>query len=117
VVAAQLAEASFACVFGLPFRGVDAGLAEHRAVTRETAADALRATVPTAVLAVPDGVDLEDLGAGIERRPLCDLVPELPRGTTFRPPLLARVRSREARCGWSSPTTAWRTGTPTGTGT
>jgi hypothetical protein len=95
--AAELFQASCACVFGLPFRGMDAALAEHRAVTPETAAEALRATVPTAVLMVPNGVELQGLGAGIQRRHLCNYVPELPSGTTFRPPLLARVRSKDAR--------------------
>lgn len=96
-VTSELVQASFAAVFGLPFRGADVALDEFRAVTPEAAAAALRATLPTAVLMVPHGVELEGLGAGIERRHLCNLVPELPPGATFRPPLLARVRHKEAR--------------------
>jgi hypothetical protein len=95
--AAELGQAAFAEVFGLPFRGKDVAFAEFRAVTPERAATALRATVPTAVLLVPNGVEVDGLPAGIERGNFCNLVPVLPPGTTFRPPLLARVRSREAR--------------------
>jgi hypothetical protein len=45
---------------------------------------------------VPNGVE-PGLGPDIERRHLCNQVPELPAGATFRPPLLARVRYKEAR--------------------
>ncbi len=95
-VAAGLGQAAFAEVFGLPFRPAAEVLAGHRAVTPASAAAALRATVPTAVLMVPAGVD-PALGEGIGRGHLCHLVPGLPAGATFRPPLLARVRSKEAR--------------------
>jgi hypothetical protein len=95
VVGRQLADAAFAEVFGLPWRSADEALDARRAVTPATAAAALRATAPTAVLVVPEGV--EPALDGIERRFLCDVVPELPAGATYRPPLLARVRSREAR--------------------
>jgi hypothetical protein len=93
---AELGQAAFAHVFGLPFRGRDVALADLRAVTPEAAAEALRATLPTAILMVPDAVE-PALPEGIERRYLCNHVPELPSGPTFRPPLLARVRHKEAR--------------------
>jgi predicted Zn-dependent peptidase len=95
-VAAELGQAAFASVFGLPVRTAADALAAQRAVTVERSAEALRATVPTAILLVPDGVEPE-FGPGIERRYLCNYVPELPAGPTFRPPLLARVRHKEAR--------------------
>ena len=66
-------------------------------MTPEAAAAALRETLPGAVLMVPEGVDPGPLDGGIERRFLCNLVPALPGGTTFRPPLLARLLSRAAR--------------------
>jgi hypothetical protein len=81
---------------GLPYRDGVVALAEFRAVTPQAAADALRASVPTAVLMVPEGV-VPELGDGIERQYICNLVPELPSGTTFRPPLLARMRHKGAR--------------------
>ena len=95
-VNAELGQAAFATVSGLPVRTAADALASMRAVTPEAAAAALRATVPTVILIVPDGVE-PDLGPGIERRHLCNHVPELPAGPTFRPSLLARVRSKEAR--------------------
>jgi hypothetical protein len=95
-VSAELGQAAFATVFGLPVRTAVDALASMRAVTPDAAAAALRATVPTVILIVPDGVE-PDLGPGIERRHLCNYVLELPVGPTFRPPLLARVRSKEAR--------------------
>jgi predicted Zn-dependent peptidase len=95
-VAAELGQAALSCVFGSPIRTAAEAMAGQRAVTPEVAAEALRATTSTAILIVPNGVE-PDLGADIERRHLCNHVPELPTGTTFRPPLLARVRYKDAR--------------------
>lgn len=95
-VSAELGQAALASVFGLPVRTAADGLASLQAVTPERAAAAFRATVPTAILMVPNGVEPE-LGPGIERRHLCNYVPELPTGPTFRPSLLSRVRHKEAR--------------------
>ena len=66
-------------------------------VTPRTAAAALRATLPTAILAVPTGVELPGLGGGIDRRPLCDVAPVLPAGARFGPPPLARLLGRSRR--------------------
>jgi predicted Zn-dependent peptidase len=95
-VSAELGRAAFASVFGLPVRTASDSLASVRTVTPESAAAALRATRPTAILMVPNGVE-PSLPDDIERSYLCNYVPELPAGPTFRPPLLARVRSKEAR--------------------
>ena len=95
-VSAELGQAAFATVFGMPVRTAAGALAALQSVTPEAAAAALRATVSSAILMVPDGV-APDLGPDVERRHLCNHVPELPAGPTFRPPLLARVRSKEAR--------------------
>lgn len=96
VTAAQLAQAAHAAVFGLPYRDGAAALAEFRTVTPQAAAEALRASLPTAVLVVPEDV-VPALGPGVERQWICHLVPRLPPGVTFRPPLLARMRHKGAR--------------------
>jgi hypothetical protein len=96
-VLGELSKAAFCEVFDLPFRSGDAGLTAWRALTPEEIATALRATRPTAVLMVPEGVDPAPLAGGIERQYLCNCVPELPKGTTFRPPLLTRALNKQAR--------------------
>jgi hypothetical protein len=93
-VAADLGRAAFAELFGLPFRPADEVLAEWRAVTPDAAAAAVRETLPAAILAAPEGVQLTGLAGGIDRRPLCNQVPVLPAGTRFGPPLRARLRRR-----------------------
>jgi hypothetical protein len=96
-VLGDLSKAAFCELFGLPFRSGEDGLAAWRAVTVEEVAAALRATRPTAVLMVPEGVDPGPLEGSIERQYLCNYVAELPKGTTFRPPLLARAINKQAR--------------------
>ena len=96
-VLGELTKAAYRHLFDLPYRSAEAGLAAFREVTGEQVAAALRTTVPTAVLMVPSGVDLDALAGGIERAHLCNVIPEVPQGTTFRPPLLARMRHKEAR--------------------
>ena len=91
-VAAELGRAAFCEVFGLPVRTAAQVLAEWREVTPEAAAAAVRATVATAILAAPEGVQLPGLDGGIDRRPLCNQVPVLPAGARFGPPLRARLR-------------------------
>jgi hypothetical protein len=66
-------------------------------VSPADAAAALRRTVATAVLMLPAEVDPGELPGGIERAHLCNLVPELPAGTRFRPPRLARLMNKQAR--------------------
>lgn len=96
-VLGDLSKAAFCTLFDLTFRSGSDGLAAWREVTTEQVAQALRRTVPTAVLMVPEGVNAGLLGGGIQRRHLCNQVPALPKGTTFRPPLLARAFNRDAR--------------------
>jgi hypothetical protein len=97
VTLADLSRAAFADVFGLPFRPAAEGVPAWRAVTPEQVAAALRSCRPSAVLALPERVDPGPLPGGIERTYLCNYVPVLPKGTTFRPSLLARALHKEAR--------------------
>jgi hypothetical protein len=97
VVLADLSKAAFCHVFGLPFRSSTEGLAAWRTVTPERAAAALRASLPTAVLMLPEKVDPGPLRGGIERSYLCNQLPELPQGRTFRPSLKARLLTRDVR--------------------
>jgi hypothetical protein len=99
-VTADLGHAALASLFDLPTRTGAEMLAAWRKATRDGIAAALRTTLPTAVLMVPEGVDPGDpaaLPGGIERAHLCNLVAEMPEGTTFRPPLLVRARFKQAR--------------------
>jgi hypothetical protein len=96
-VAADLGHAAIEELTGLPVPSTEELLAAWQAVTPETATDALRATLPTAVLAAPDGVGLPGLGGGIDRRPLCAQAPVLPAGRRFGPPLLDRLLGRMRR--------------------
>jgi hypothetical protein len=93
-VAAELGRAAFGALFGLPFRPAAEVLEDWRVVTPRAAAAAVRETVPTAILAAPEGVELPGLPGGIDRRPLCNQVPVLPAGARFGPPLRARLRRR-----------------------
>jgi hypothetical protein len=95
-VAADLMKAAFAVVFGLRYRTPAESYAAWSAVTPADAARALREAAPTAVVVVPEGVVLAEL-PGIERAAFCGQVPELPAGHAFRPPALARLRSKDAR--------------------
>ncbi|WP_051515788.1 hypothetical protein [Candidatus Blastococcus massiliensis] len=97
-VLGELSKAAYCHLFDLPYRSGADGLAVWRELTPQQVAEALRRTVATAVLLVPEGVNPGALGGGIQRRYLCNLVPYLPKtGTTFRPPLLARALNRGAR--------------------
>lgn len=96
-VLADLGRAAFSAVFGLPFRAAADGLAAWRRVTPRAAADALRDTVPSAILMLPEPVDPGTLPGGITHAFLCNVVPELPGGAVHRPSLLARLRTRTAR--------------------
>jgi hypothetical protein len=93
----DLSRAAFAEVFGLPFRPAADGVVAWSTVTPEQVAAAMRACRPSAVLALPEKVDPGPLPGGIERTYLCNYVPELPSGTTFRPSLLARAVNKQAR--------------------
>ncbi len=96
-VAAELGRAVLDELSGRPARTSAELLEAWAAVTPESVAAALGATLPTAVLAAPDGVELPGLGGGIDRRPLCDRAPVLPAGTRFGPPLLVRLLDRSRR--------------------
>ncbi|MFP5372348.1 MAG: hypothetical protein ACLGI3_16590, partial [Actinomycetes bacterium] len=96
-VLADLTRAAFAEVLGLPVRPAAQRLPAWRSVTPEQAASALRACRPSAVLALPENVHPGPLPGGIERTSLCNYVPVLPEGTTFRPPLWARALNKDAR--------------------
>jgi hypothetical protein len=97
VVESELADAAYCAVGGLPFRPVQGVLEAWRTTGPERVAAALRATVPTAVLAVPEDAAYEGLGAPVERRSVCAVQAHLPSGRAFRPSLLARLFSREER--------------------
>jgi len=96
-VAAELGRAALDELFDRPVRESADVLAGWQELTPATAAAALRATLPTAILAVPVGVELPALGGGIDRRPLCDVVPVLPVGTVFGAPARARLLARSRR--------------------
>jgi zinc protease len=95
-VGAELADAAYCAATGLPFRPAAETLAAWRAVTPADVTAALRRAEPTAVLAVPDTAGW-DGPAGMARRPLCGIVPELPAGTLFRPPWHRRLLDPAAR--------------------
>ncbi|SNS00349.1 Predicted Zn-dependent peptidase [Geodermatophilus pulveris] len=98
VVESELADAAYCAVGGLPFRPVQDVLAAWRATGPGQVAAALRATVPTAVLAVPEDTDHYDgPGHPVERRYVCAVQDRLPPGRTSRPPLLARLFSPAQR--------------------
>ncbi len=96
LVLTDLLRAAFCRVFGLPSRTAAESLAAWRTVEPHDVRTAARALRPSALLVLPEGVDPGPL-EGIGRRHLCNVVPELPAGTTFRPPLLARLRHPAAR--------------------
>ncbi|MDP5182851.1 hypothetical protein QOZ88_09375 [Blastococcus sp. BMG 814] len=96
-VLGELTREAFCSLFDLPFRSGADGLAAWREVTPQQVSEVLGRAVPTAVLVLPEGADPGPLAGGIEPRTLCNHVPELPKGTTFRPPLLVRALTREAR--------------------
>jgi hypothetical protein len=96
-VAADLGRAALDELADRPARTSADVLAAWQSVSPRSAGDALRATLPTAVLAVPAGVELPALGGGIDRRPLCDVAPVLPHGERFSAPLLERLLGRSRR--------------------
>jgi hypothetical protein len=96
-VAAELGRAALDELADRPARTSAQVLAAWQEVTPRTVAEALRATLPTAILAVPTGVELPRLGGGIDRRPLCEQAPVLPAGARFGPPLLDRLLGRSRR--------------------
>ncbi len=96
VVLADLVRAASCRVFGLRSRPAAESLAAWRTVEPRDVAAATRALRPSALLMVPEGVDPGPL-EGVGRRYICNLVRELPQGTTFRPPLLARALHKAAR--------------------
>ncbi|MGK5172571.1 hypothetical protein [Geodermatophilus sp. CPCC 205761] len=91
VVEAELADAAYCTVAGLPFRPVHDVVRAWRATTPADVAAALRRARTTAVLAVPEGVRYPGPGAPVEHRALCTLESVVPDGETFRPPLLTRL--------------------------
>lgn len=96
-VAADLGRAALDELADRPARTSAELLAAWQDVTPEAVTAALRATLSTAILAVPAGVELPGLGGGIDRRPLCDVAPVLPAGARFGPPPLARLMGRSRR--------------------
>ena len=96
VTQAELADAAYCSVAGIPFHPVADVLADWHAMTPERVAETLRTARPSAVLYVPEGAGFTGL-QGLHRRLMCDYVPELPRGTTFRTPALTRLVSKAAR--------------------
>ncbi len=95
-VGSELADAAWCAASGLPLRTPARTLAAWRAVTPADVTAALRRAEPTAVLAVPDTA-VWDGPAGMARRPLCGIVPELPEGALFRPPWHRRLLDPAAR--------------------
>ena len=83
-------------------------LAAWQEVTPQAATAALRATLPTAILAVPSGVELPALCGGIDRRPLCDVgagaaAPEPVRRPAARPAAGPQPAAARRRRSASSP--------------
>jgi hypothetical protein len=96
-VVAELGRAALDELADRPSRTSAELLAAWQKVTPEAVTAALRATLSSAILAVPTGVELPALGGGIDRRPLCDVAPVLPAGARFGPPALARILGRSRR--------------------
>jgi hypothetical protein len=96
-VAAELGRAALDELSDRPVRSSADVMAAWQQVTPRRAAAALRATLPTAILAVPEDVELRGLGGGIDRRPLCDVAPVLPAGAVFGAPPVARLLARSRR--------------------
>jgi hypothetical protein len=92
----ELADAAYREVSGLPFHPVDRVLADWRAMDPERVAAALRAARTSAVLYVPEAARFPGI-FGLQRRYMCNLQGELPRGTTFRTPALTRLVNKAAR--------------------
>ncbi|NEK58030.1 insulinase family protein [Geodermatophilus sabuli] len=97
VAESELADAAYCAVSGLPFRPVEDVLEGWRAVTPERVATSLAQGLDTAILYVPEGSGYAGPGAPVERRFLCNVTPQLPVGTVFRPPLLTRLVDRGSR--------------------
>jgi hypothetical protein len=97
VAESDLADAAYRHVVGLPFIGTAAGLEAWRGVTPEAATRALRASRDSALLYVPEEASYAGPVDGADRLPMCNLLPELPDGSVFRTPALARLVSRSTR--------------------
>jgi hypothetical protein len=97
VAEAELADAAYCRVSGLPFRPVHRVLATWRATPADRVAAALRQARPTAILAVPEGAAWTPPGGPVERRSPCEVRPQLPAGALFRPGRLPRLLGRSRR--------------------
>ncbi|SFO94993.1 hypothetical protein SAMN05660464_1678 [Geodermatophilus dictyosporus] len=93
----ELADAAYCAAVGLPFRTAPETLAAWRAVTPAAVTAALRRAEPTAVLTVPDTAAWDGPDPRVPRRPLCGVLPALPGGRRFRPPLHRRLLDPAAR--------------------
>ncbi|MFR9776627.1 insulinase family protein [Micromonospora sp. MS34] len=93
-VEAELLEAAAAELFGLPYTPSAERLAERATVTPEDVSRRLREALDTVQLVVPPEVrvELSGLAEGGCRRSR-----EEPTGRVFRPPLLAKLITRDAR--------------------
>jgi hypothetical protein len=92
----DLADAAYRHVSELPFIGIEEGLEAWRGVTPEAATRSLRASQAGALLYVPEEAPYAGPG-GVGRQHMCNVLPDLPAGTVFRTPALARLVSRSAR--------------------
>jgi hypothetical protein len=90
-VRGELSAAARCEIERVPFRPAREILELWRTVTPEQAAAALRATRGTAILALPEGVELLTALDAIGRRFFCGIVPQLPAGAVFRPSALKRL--------------------------
>lgn len=96
-VGGELSGAAFGELNEVPFRSTAEALEAWRTVTPEATAAALRAVRGTAILMVPEGVTLLSAVGHADRRFFCGVVPAAPPGVEYRPSVLKRVRSRQAR--------------------
>jgi hypothetical protein len=96
-VRSELAGAAFGEVNEVPFQPARAALEAWRTVTPEQAAAALRATRGTAILVLPEGVQLVTALDAAVRQYFCGVVPSVPDGTVFRRSVLKRALSKQAR--------------------
>ena len=97
VAEADLTDAAYRYVSGLPFVSVAQGLEAWRGVTAEAATRSLRASRAGALLYVPEEAPYAGPAGGGGRRHMCNVLPELPAGSVFRTPALARMLSRATR--------------------
>ena len=95
-VQGELSAAARSQVQQVPFLSLRDVLEPWRAVTPEQAAAALCATRGTAIVAVPEGVELLTALDTIGKRFYCGIAPQLPTGAVFRPSALKRL-GRSAR--------------------